>query len=107
MRSLAVIVAVVATIFAAGCGGNTSEKESTTPTTSVSATTKAPQTGTGTITKAPATQAPGTAPAAGPVAPANPAPAAPSPGPGFNTDFGGTCEGQEVCPPAGPVRCWS
>src|SRR5690349_14878330 len=99
MRSLAVVVAVVATIFPAGCASSTSDKESTTTTTTlVSAATTAPQTAPGTVTKAPA----GQAPAARPVAPANPAPPAPGPGPGFNTDFGGTCEGQEHCPAAPP-----
>lgn len=96
MRMLSVAVAVV-TLLLAGCSGGETGTPTTTSTTNSSAVRS---TSTTAPTRVTSQQAPSASNAPGVIVPASPSPGAPPP----NTDFGGTCEGQEHCStvPAAP-----
>ena len=97
MRTLAAAVSVALALFAAGCGSEEASTDETRPSSPTTATL------------APASR-PVEAPASKPAAPSQGAPKPPAgtqpgtqapttnPAPGGDTDFGGTCEGEEVCP---------
>jgi hypothetical protein len=96
MKRFSIAVAVVA-LLVAGCSGGTSAPVTVTKTTTSSAvsTARAPTpTSTSGAPASSGAKTPAATSTSQPAAPGTSAPGTPPP----NTDFGGTCEGQEHCP---------